>query len=175
MRHTLLVVVLAVTPCSTVLAQDSPPVTVGDRVRVTAPTLDIDKYDGTLQAWSDDGVTVDTLQVALAQLTRLDVYRGQKGHALTGALVGAVVLGAIAVPVGVQFCKDTNQGDTCYGAEQYVLPVVAIGVLGGALIGALIGSLVKSDRWEEIPLDQLRVSIVPQQDGRFAFGLSVAF
>jgi len=29
-------------------AQDSLPVTVGTRVRVTAPELDLDKYDGTL-------------------------------------------------------------------------------------------------------------------------------
>jgi len=34
---------------------------------------------------------------------------------------------------------------------------------------------IKIDRWEEVPLDQLRVSFVPQLDGRFGFGLSVRF
>ncbi len=176
MRHvTLLVVVLAVTPLTHIRAQDALPVTVGDTVRMTAPTLDIDKYDGTIVSVDGGTLSVDTLQVALAQLTRLDVYRGQKSQTLTGALVGAGILGAVAVPVGIQLCKAVNQGDTCYGADQYVLPVVAGGVLVGAGIGALIGSAIKSDRWEEVPLDQLRVSFVPQRDGRFSFGLSVAF
>ncbi len=42
-------------------------------------------------------------------------------------------------------------------------------------MGAMTGSFIKADRWEEVPLDQLRVSFAPERDGRFAFGLSVAF
>ena len=50
-----------------------------------------------------------------------------------------------------------------------------IGFAGGALIGVAIGGFIKSDRWEEVPLDRLRVSVAPQVDGRFALGFSVGF
>ena len=34
---------------------------------------------------------------------------------------------------------------------------------------------IKTDRWEEVPLDRLRVSFAPQRDARFALGFSVSF
>ena len=43
--------------------------------------------------------------------------------------------------------------------------------LGGAVAGAL---LMRGERWEGIPLDQLRVSLPPQRDG-IALGVSVRF
>jgi len=58
--------------------------------------------------------------------------------------------------------------------ECVALGAAAFGVTG-ALVGLGIGALLKSERWEEVPLDRLRVNIVPQRDGRFALGLSVAF
>jgi len=33
---------------------------------------------------------------------------------------------------------------------------------------------MKTDRWEEVPLDQLRVSFMPRRDG-FVLGFTVAF
>jgi hypothetical protein len=179
MRHiTLLVAVLAATPLTNLLAQNSSPVAVGTRVRVTAYPLAIDKYDGTLQGWADDSVTVDTLQVALKQLTRLDVYRGRKSNWGKGALIGAASLASVGAALALVACSD----GTCDGTGVYALTtgdVVGVfalgGALGGALIGAVIGALAKSDRWEEVPLDQFRMSFAPQRDGRFAFGLSVAF
>ena len=51
---------------------------------------------------------------------------------------------------------------------------VGIGAVG-AVVGALAGAFTKTDRWEEVPLDRLRVSFVPQRDGGFGVGLSVSF
>jgi hypothetical protein len=48
-------------------------------------------------------------------------------------------------------------------------------MFGGAAVGLVVGAFTKTDRWEEVPLDRLRVSIVPQRDGRFALGVSVSF
>jgi hypothetical protein len=42
-------------------------------------------------------------------------------------------------------------------------------------LGAVIGSFVKYEEWEEVPFDQVRVSLAPQRDGRFTLGLSVRF
>ena len=50
-------------------------------------------------------------------------------------------------------------------------------LVGGALfgvIGAGIGTFIKTDRWEEVPLDRLRVSFGPKRDG-FAVGVRVTF
>ncbi len=50
-----------------------------------------------------------------------------------------------------------------------------IGGLGGLVVGALIGSAIETDRWVDVPLDRLRVSLGPQRDSRFGFGASVRF
>ncbi len=95
MRHITLLVILAATPLTNIRAQDSLPVTVGDRVRVTAPALDVDKYDGTIQALTDDTLVVErqqpsrrgsataaTLRVAFTSVTRLAVRVGSVGRVL---------------------------------------------------------------------------------------------
>jgi hypothetical protein len=48
--------------------------------------------------------------------------------------------------------------------------------VGGAIVGGLLGAFVwKTDKWEEVPLDRLRMSVVPQRDGRHGLGVSIAF
>ncbi len=141
----------------------------GDRVRVTAPDVGINKHTGQLKAMGADTLTVDTLRVAVASVTRLEVQRGRKSWgAGKGALVG---LGAavpfLVVAVAIPDCG-SNAG--CFD-DWFAMGAVIL----FPAIGAITGALVKTDRWEELPLDQLRVSFVPQRDGRFAFGLSVAF
>jgi hypothetical protein len=39
----------------------------------------------------------------------------------------------------------------------------------------MFGTLLKTDRWEEVPLDRLRVSYDPHKHGRFALGLAYSF
>ena len=96
MRHvTFLVAVLAVAPFSAVTAQEPPPVKVGDRVRVTAPNLGINKRTGVLQVVGDDTLVVDTMRLALASMTRLEVSRGWKRHTEMGFGYG-LVLGLVA-------------------------------------------------------------------------------
>jgi hypothetical protein len=67
-----------------------------------------------------------------------------------------------------EFSPFTDESRSC-GAE-----CVAIGATGGALLGALFGALIRTDRWEEVPLDQFRVSVMPRRDG-IALGVSVRF
>ena len=88
MRTAHFLALLACVPVAVATAQDSLLVTVGDRVRVTAPTLDIDKYTGTLGAMDSDTLIVDGLRVALTSVTRLDIHRGTKSNAGKGAVVG---------------------------------------------------------------------------------------
>ena len=44
----------------------------------------------------------------------------------------------------------------------------------GAGVGAITGAFIKTDRWKEVPLDRVRVSIAPKRDG-VAFGVRVVF
>lgn len=173
---TLLVAVLAIVPLTRVTAQNPPPVTVGIRVRVTAPDLDIDKYDGTVAAVRGDTLTVGTVQVGIASVTRLDVHQGRKGNVGQGAIIGTLVGLPTGLALGVfyqQACSHASDiGETCLA----LIPIGAVAVgLVGALVGGTIGSLIKVDRWEEVPLDQLRVSFAPQRDGRFGLELSARF
>ena len=179
MRHSALVVLalaLAVAPPDGVIAQDTLTVKVGSRVRVTAPELDLDKYDGTVAVVRSDTLTVGTVQVPLASVTRLDVHKGRKGNVGKGAIIGTLVGVPTGLALGVfyqQACSNTSDiGETCLA----LIPIGAVAVgLAGALVGGTIGSLIKTDRWEEVPLDQLRVSFGPQRDGRLGVGASVRF
>jgi hypothetical protein len=80
--------------------------------------------------------------------------------ALAGAVLGAVIWHA-ADPDAWELVPEVYGG--------------ALGMIPGALLDATIGALIKTDRWEEVPLERLRVSVAPQRDGRFAFGVRIAF
>ncbi len=45
----------------------------------------------------------------------------------------------------------------------------------GAMIDGILRARRLVDRWEEVQLHRVRVSVAPQRDGRFGFGASVRF
>ncbi len=79
-----------------------------------------------------------------------------------GAL-GAVVYCEVVEKGGCELVYDDN------ATLKVALIVSAI----GAVAGGIVGYFIKTDRWEEIPLERLRVSLAPQRDGGFALGFSV--
>ena len=166
--------ILALSPFANLAAQEpAPPLDPGARVRVTAPGLGIEKQQATFQALRGDTLVVmadSTMYCPLGSVTRFDVYRGRKSHWKTGLAVGAV-LGAIAGGAA-GYASEAIRYESDFAAP------VALGALAGAAVvgalGAGVGATMKTDRWEEVPLDQLRVSVVPRRDG-VALGISVAF
>jgi hypothetical protein len=177
--HKLLVsmglVALALVPLATLAAQEpEQPLEPGARVRVTAPNLGMDKEVATFEAFQGDTLVVtadSTMHCPFTFLTRLDVYQGQKSNLLLSMGIGFVAGAGLGALVGASMdCEKAGFSDeaSCTG----------LGAAGGAAVGLLVGTtaglLIKSDRWEEVPLDQLRVSVVPQRGG-FRLGLSVAF
>ena len=184
---TLLLAVLAVTPFTSVAAQDSPPVRPGSRVRVTAPELNLNKYDGTLRVMPDDTLIVDTLRIALLSVRRLEVRRAPKARGLTVSMYGGVGLvlgaatGALTVPLTTSSCvtleqSPVTQQDCLGGLAQgpYAKRAIQVGLVG-MVIGIVVGLEVSRERWHEVPLDQLRVTFVPEGGGRFALTASVSF
>ena len=176
-RAMIVVVILAVSG-PTLAAQDVPLPRPGDRVRVTAPDRSVQQVEGRLLGLQADTLAVQPategsppLVIPLSSLTSLQVRRQVSRRAENGARYGALVGGGLGVVSAVPICLSKD-------CEQYTLVVyLMFGALGGAtgaLVGAVIGA-VGGRAWEEVALDQLRVSFRPQRDGRFALAFSVAF
>ena len=97
-----------------------------------------------------------------------------------GLLFGAAV-GALSVPLTTSSCvtleqSPATQQDCLGGLAQgpYAKRALQVGLVG-MVIGIVVGLEVSRERWHEVPLDQLRVTFVPEGGGRFALTTSVSF
>ena len=176
-RGTIVVVILAVSGLS-LEAQDVPLPRPGDRVRVTAPDRSLQQVEGRLLRLRADTLAVQPategsppLVFPLSSLTSLQVRRPISRRAGNAAKYGGLVGAGLGVAIAVPACLSKDCGG-------YTVPVyLGFGFWGGAsgfLVGAVIGA-IGGRAWEEVALDQLRVSFRPQRDGRFALAFSVAF
>jgi len=173
---------LLLAPFSTVSAQEPLPIEPGQRVRVTAAGLGMNKQAATFHSLDGGILTVttdSTLQCPLSDVTRLDVHQGRHGHPWRGAGIGFGAGVVAGVFTALLVCQG-QQGQDCYDESTDMTWLIAeisgaSGGLVGAGIGALIGANVKTDRWEEVPLDELRVHSLVTPDGRFGLGVSLRF
>ena len=143
----------------------------GVRVRVTALDCGLRGRATEFRALRADTLVLDTTECPLASVTRFDVSQGQKSHTLLGAGIG-LAAGALGAVV---FCEVVEKGSCELFDDDIRLEAALItGAIVG-LAGGIVGNFIKTDRWEKVPLERLRVSLAPQRDGRFALGLSVRF
>ena len=183
MRHaTILVAVLTITPLTNATAQVRP----GAQVRVAGhfcqPSYSNcvggspQQYVGTFVTWEVDTLVIqnngDTLSVPASLVTRLDVSRGRKANTGKGAGIG-VLLGVVAGALIGYASYESESFFIELDPEAYAVWGAVFGGLVGGGVGALIGASIRTDRWQEVPLDRLRVNLGPQRDGRFGFGASV--
>ncbi len=194
MRHaTMLVAILAFVPLAAATAQV--PIRRGERMRVTGPPVCQPTYTvcvgpprqsvGTFWAWQADSLIMErngnALALSLDSVTKLEVSQGQKSHTVEGAIIGLLVGGVAGAAIGYasyQECEPQGEFFSCildFGPEQSALGGALVIGLGGGVVGALIGRSIKTDRWAEVPLDRVRVSLGPQRDGRLGIGASVRF
>lgn len=166
--------IATVTPLATVHSQ-RPPVELGHRVRVTAPSVADRHLVGTVERWTGDSLALSAqdatvLAVPLASITRLEVSRSKRSHTAVGAVLGFIGFAGLGYVIG----SNIDCGSDCPPAQG---GAIAAGIVSipGVLIGAVIGSSMKVDRWEEVPLERFRVSVTPHGDGRFACGASITF
>jgi hypothetical protein len=91
--------------------------------------------------------------------------------------VGAAIPAAIVGGIGLIIHATFNPFDKDLSELELEKQMLKAAVVGGALgmIGGVLVARKPVDRWEEVPLGRLRLSVGPQRDGRFAFGASVAF
>lgn len=179
-------------PFATLSAQQPPPLEAGERVRVWASDFDLEGQLGFVHTDSvlvNRGGRSDRLAISLSSVTKLErreLKSSATGGALVGFLVGLVAGSVTGTFVGLtghecesdvatsRCTNDSNSVSDAIGLTGGAWGSVVGGVLGTAF-GALIGASIKTDRWEEVPLDRLRVSFAPQRDARFALGFSVSF
>ncbi len=192
---------LVLAPITRIQAQrQPPPVEPGARVRVTGPeSCDPNTFcfgpppprrrTGVFVAYERDtlmfsgGPRGDPLAVPLTSITKLEVHRGQqpRGHTalwvgeglVAGAMAGAAIAGGIGLFVHAAF----NPFDQDLDERELTRTMLQFAVVGSVLgmISGFQWARKSVDRWEEVPLDRLRVSFGPQRDGRFGLGLLVGF
>ncbi len=175
-RIALLAGALVLTASIDLFAQQEPPVAPGDRVRVTAWSVVPGRPVGTIVSLGADTCVValegraEPLMLPLASVTRLEVSRGQRSNVGKGALTGGLIGTALGLLVGGYVSTDPE----FFGEDAFAKTVAVLGGVGAG-VGLLIGAMSRSDRWQEVPLDRLRVSTVPHRNGGLAIRVSVAF
>ena len=149
------------------------PVAVGERVRVSTESGAthvgpvIMATSGAIEVQDEEG---GRPSVPLSTVTRLEVSRGQRSNLGVGLFAGA---GAGAL-VGLAICADPSVCSV-FDDNDVKGKVIAFSAGVGILAGAIVGHFIKTDRWEEVPLERLSVSLTPQRDGRLMLGFSVRF
>lgn len=111
--------------------------------------------------------TFTVLGVAGGAVAGAALARGPRAR--RSALLALAVGTALGAPLFGPVCEE-NQDFTCS-----VLMGLAFGGIPAFVLGSGIGLLLRDDDWKEVPLNGLRVSVLPQSDGRFGLGLSVGF
>ena len=139
----------------------------GDRIRITAPPNALDKrtsarssseayYPGArlLSVGSDSlfllVAPAETLAVALAGVSRLDVSAGRRSYALRGASIGALI--GITSGAVSGYASGDDRGWCCFTAGgKAAIYGAGLGVTG-LVIGSVVGALTVRDRWTSVPL-----------------------
>jgi hypothetical protein len=173
MRLSALLALLTLSLVRTSVGQQ--PLQSGQRVRITAPVLGLDKHVATVVGLRGDTLVVanaNTMRFPVSSLEQLEMHAGRRSHPWRGAGIGFLS------GVGVAFVTWHIADLGCYeGASTTNCALVLGGGIGGAigaLAGAVVGAMIRTDRWEAVPLGGLRVSVVPQRDG-FGIGARIAF
>jgi len=160
---------LAVVAPTEILSQDKPSIRPGSRVRVTAPSVFNKRVAGTVDVVGSDTLAVNAekgggvLLVSLKDVTRLEVSDGRRSHAGLGAKIGLMtgfVTGFVIVVATYEECTDFCPVPDPGPVGTAAIAGVVFGI-GGAALGAIVGALIKTDRWEEVPLDELRIGPSP--------------
>jgi len=173
MRAAMVLGVLTLSLVAQTLAQRPFTLVPGQRLRVTAPAQGAYDYEVRYVATLGDTLILTAgINVAypLADVVRLEILRGYRSHKWPGAVIGLVLGTAIGWRIGKAI--DESCEGWCLDVAQPTGMVV--GALVGVAAGAVVGNRARTAKWEEVPLDRLRVSVLPRRDG-FGLGASIAF
>ena len=116
------------------------------------------------------------LSIPIESVMSFEVSRGRKSGAGKGAVIGLLSGAAGGVGAALVVC---GGGDCVESSTDYTVFVAGVLGLGGALfgtgVGALVGGRIHSDRWEGVPLEDLRVGLGSSGGRVTCIRLSAAF
>ena len=137
------------------------PFQIGDRIRIKT-RWSSSATKGTLVAADDAAFTLapegrgaSYRKFARSEIAKFEVVRGKKSHWLGGAVAGA----AGGLVLAMLFCNEPPLGGSCHSSERVRTAAFFGGI--GAAGGALVGVLIRTDRWENVPADGLKVGVSP--------------
>lgn len=160
---------------------------VGDRIKITVPSVSKKSIIGTVGSTSSTAVELVTkknkLVIPNTSIEELYLRQGKKGNAGKGALIGALTGGLV---LGITTAATNPTPDPCdpyidflcgafeiSDAEAFAMGAL-VGTLGGAAIGALIGAGIQTDRWKRVPV-MIAVGLAPSHKDHLAVNPTVSF
>lgn len=142
---------LMISPAELAGQVETLPIPLDSRVRVTTRASPGHEFVGNIDSW--DGTSLglsqpeyETQTVPLSYVVKLEISRGRKGNAGTGAWIGTVA-GLVAGVIAAIVFEPENDA---YGLGR--IAIVTYSTLAGAGVGTLTGALIKTEKWEEVPL-----------------------
>ena len=162
----------------------APQLSPGDRIRVFLPAAREFRQTARLVSLSTDSIVLARTAgdvagpalssgrgrwaIPLGAVGRLEVSRGVQRNTEFGAILGAAagLVAAVAWNAAATSCHDLD----CLGWGMRI-------VAGGAALGAGVGFFSKTERWEEVPPDELhrlRVGVTPLPAVRLGLGQGLA-
>ena len=179
---TVLIVSVLTTPISLLAQRDTLVLEPGMRIRVRAPTIEPDKFvatvtgvhGDTLELYAEVGrgdVERSMLEVPLSAVTRLGVSQGKHPNLGKGALTGGLVGAAIGLAVGISATGE-EAGIYELGASEVLQLTAGLGAIGAG-VGMIFAVLLPGERWEEIPLDKIRIEPSPVATDGVSVSLSL--
>jgi hypothetical protein len=179
-------VVAVLAPTSMVRAQTVEAPAPGDRVRVTAPSVGINRRPAHLVTRRGDTLHLllrggpDTVAIPVSAITRLEVSRGTHRPWARNGLVGLVAGAALGVVGAAMFVEDRQN---CEGiglcGEEKGFAMFGMGLVGGitgGVVGVIVGASRPVDRWAPVRLDSLTGGLYDRSsDRRTAVSFGVRF
>jgi hypothetical protein len=173
--------------------QQAPSLEPGARLRLTYPcpregapaasqARSACRSEGTLVRLHADTIALAaagaSVSHGLSAVSRVEVSRGYRTHRLpaagAGFLLGAGVTFVVLNSGGsTSLCNQSANQDAMSPGE--CLGLTALGSVVGAGLGALVGGWIRTERWDDVPVERLRVSLGPQRDRLLGLSVAVAF
>ena len=174
--YTILFALLVLAPCK---AQELTTVLSGDRVRVLAPALSRHHIAGNVISLNANRLVLkskkQSVEIHLPHVQKFEIANGKKSNIKNGAGFGFLIGAAFGALMAAAADDCSSSQGICFGGPAIALAggIIAGGI--GSCVGAFIGFFIQTDKWEEVPIDRLRLGFSPQPKGRLALSASVAF
>ena len=189
-RATLTAAIVLLTAPMPALAQQSSGVQTGSRVRVwhscseeydagaRTERVHCEQETGTVSLLTSDSLVLQVdkqgteQSLALATVSRLQLSTGRGGAGARGALYGGLAGAFVGGLAGLAVCSSVEDSNNSPGACA-VGGALAVSI-PGALVGLMIGHSIGKEKWVDVPVEGIAMSLVPTAGG-VGIGITVQF